>query len=153
MKKKCIICGKEEDVVEYKLPHGTIHLCHNNKCSRLITYRINNSCPIVWVGEPEIMEEYENDSLQEAFGKLTEEEVLQAARDTEQCLWNDDMMGNMYHEALEMAQQYLEQGRIEKAPLEKLPLMLNSLYFEKNKEVLKERLKNAKEEDPRLFES
>ena len=141
---KCIICGKEEDVLEYKLPHGTVHLCHSDKCSRLITYRLNQSCPIVWVGEAELLDEYENDALNEALPNLTEEEILQAARDATEALWSDDIMGNMFHDAIEIAQRYLEEARIKATPLEKLPLMIDKAYYSPNNELIKERLKDGK---------
>ena len=160
MEKKCIICGKKEGdlyggdlygngykihIIKYKLPHGTVYLCGNSKCSKHLTLQLNNfASPIAWVGGEDLFEEDGNDYMtKEELENLTAEELIEIADDTA-----DYIFGETFHDAIgytvEQWRENKEKKMVESTPEKELPLLIESLKYKWNKELLEKRLKEDK---------
>lgn len=151
--KKCIICGKKckdkETLIQaYKLPHGTIHLCHDHKCQKMLTLLINDfAAPIIWVSKADL---YEKDFIEtlteEECNNLTPEDILELAADAEDMIGNDNSFG--FRETLDcVAEEWRkekERKLIETTPLKELPLLIEDLKYDSNKSFLEMRLKEGK---------
>jgi len=158
---KCIICGQKEGdsygegykvhINEHKLPHGTVYLCTNAHCGRHLTLQLNNfASPIAWVSGEDLFEEGGNEYMtREELENLTAEELIDLADNTADYIWNGSF-GETYHTAVEdTVEQWREEKEkkmVEATPEKELPLLIESLKYKRNKELLEKRLKGEKNE-------
>lgn len=153
--KKCIICGKKckdkETLIQtYKLPHGTIHLCHVHKCQKMLTLLINDfATPMIWVCKTDLYEkDFTGILTEEECDNLTPEDMLGLTADAADMIWNGNFGDNEFRETLDYAanewRKEKERLLIKDTPLKELPLLIEDLKFDSNKSFLEMRLKEGK---------
>lgn len=147
-KSKCLICGKKP-TYKITLPHGTIFICH--KCAELLTFKINDASPILWLDPDYLYDEAYDDEgamTKEEKDQLTPEDYITLAKDTADALCNDDYFHSQMQDCIKIAVEQWRENKerklIENAPLKELPLFINSIKYPYNKELLEKRLKGEK---------
>lgn len=160
MEKKCIICGKKEGesakldsggkyivtLCVYKLPHGTVYVCGGGKCSKHLTLQINGfASPLVWISVDDLYEEDYIDALsKEEAENLTAEDFLEIAETASIQLFEGDSHRLACDDAVDQWREDKEKKMIEDTPEKELPLLIETLKYNRNKELLEKRLKGEK---------
>lgn len=141
-KNVCVVCGKSVKK-PIKLPHGEVALCPNAFCKETFNHLVNDrSSPIMWAGlvdigehecaHPEAIKAYENDT----------DICITIANIISDYLWDGEIQGDLYHEALEEAGKKLELTYVENLKDEDLPLTdINNFKTEEAKLAFEKRLK------------
>lgn len=161
MEKKCIICGKKEGdkaklhgggeytvtIYVHKLPHGTVYICGDGKCSKHLTLQINDfASPLVWLSLDDLYEEDYRDTLsKEEAENLTAEDLLEIAETASDILWNGDAHRDACDNAVEQWRENKEKETVKNTHEKELPLLIESLQYKRNKELLEKRLKGDKD--------
>lgn len=141
-KNVCVVCGRNV-ARTINLPAGKIHLCDDIDCKDTFNFLVNGrSHPIVWAGlqdvenhetcHPDILKFYENNN----------DVAMTIANGVNDHLWDGQTMGEMYHEALEVAGQRLEMMFVGDVDDKELPLIdINIFKTEEAKLAFEKRLK------------
>ena len=134
-------------VQEYDFPHGKVQICEN--CKRHFTLQIwDFATPVVWLSGDDLWnEDLGAEHLTEKeLSNLTGEELIELAQDTADAL--GDTFHETFHEAVGLAvngwKEQKEKKKIEETPLKELPLLIGTLKYKRNIEILEKRLKGEK---------
>ena len=151
----CMICGikdgeereKGEHVAvhEYKLPHGKIHLCTSRKCKEHFYIHLDSGVPIVWVSRDDLYEEdWRSEITKEEDEDLTADDLREIAVQTQR-IFCDDTYNEGFNQsiagAVDLWREEKERTLVQDSPLKELPLLIGTLKYDRNTQILEQRLK------------
>lgn len=141
--RKCVICGKKRGTHELKLPFGNVPICSNYLCREKLNFKVNDSVPIVWF-VPEDLTEHTK-IHPDALKLLKNENTLrETAGEVADYIWGGDILGETFHEALNLAAKQLEYDYIKTMNDKYLPLIqIEDLGYKESQDLLEQRLKGG----------
>ena len=137
-KPKCIVCGRRL-AHPIKFPAGSVNVCTDNDCLKELNYKLNSgSVPVVWFSLEDLKDRACKELLDRA--KKNPKTVRDLATTVSDYLWNDNSMGDMFHEACDYVATSLEEDFVTNAPATELPLFMEQLVTDEAIKALETRL-------------
>ena len=110
-KPRCVICGRKRGTRTIKLPHGSINLCHDSRCTKSLNYKIDQSVALLWFSmddmrdretlAPEILNSFDNEKDMMTLADNMEDQLLG------DMFW-DSWSGAVDQVGVELEQQYVK---------------------------------------------
>jgi hypothetical protein len=150
-KLKCIVCGKElggkyGKGKEINLPYGSFNLCYEMKCLDKLYFQITGgSIPVVWfsLGDFTDHEIVDEKMINTISGNPNAASTI--AQEVGSYIWSGEILGEMWHGALEESVSTVEKFYVEGVKDSDLPLIdVKSLKSKEAKTLLEKRLKGDK---------
>ena len=149
---KCIVCGKEnepKESAEYKFLHGSISVCYS--CRPILMYKIEGgNVPIGWVHPEDLYIEGVREIIpKKEAEELTMKDMFSIAKHMEEQFQEsyESLYEHLMKHSIPYWKQEKEEELVRNTPPKELPILIGSLKFEKNKQLLEQRLKGEDNND------